>query len=51
MSITKINITNGVCWVEVKEANVRILCGSPADSVKHLIKKGLSLWVEKNGIK
>ena len=51
MSITKINITNGVYWVEIKEVNLRILCGSPADSVKHLIKKGLSLWVEKNGVK
>jgi len=51
MFIRKIDITSGVYWIEIKEINLRILCGSPADSVKHLIKKGLSIWVEQNGVK
>lgn len=51
MYITKIDILSGVYWIEIKEVNLRILCGSPADSVKHLIKKGLCLWVEQNGVK
>lgn len=37
----KIKVSSGVYWVEVPEADVYLLCGCPADSVKHLIKKGL----------
>src|SRR6185436_3320275 len=29
-------VTNGVFWVQVPEAGLYILCGSPADVVKHL---------------
>lgn len=39
--LQKIEITNGVYWVEAADANVRILCGCPEDSVKHLSKQGL----------
>lgn len=38
--IEKYFISNGIQWVEVKEANLRILCGSPMDSIKHLKSKG-----------
>ena len=41
MDIKKIKITNGVYWIEVQELDLRILCASPSDSVKHLMKQGL----------
>jgi len=34
--ISKTKITTGVFWLEVPEADLYILCGCPADSVKHL---------------
>ena len=49
--IEKTQITTGVYWVAVPKAQLRILCGCPADCVKHLMKKGLIQWVEKNGVK
>jgi hemerythrin len=48
--IKKIKIISGVYWVEVKEANLFILCGCPADTVKHLKKRGLIEEIEKDGI-
>jgi hemerythrin len=51
MKIKKIQITNGVYWVSVEEADVYILCGCPADAVKHLKKRGLIESVEKNGVR
>jgi hemerythrin len=39
--IIKIKVETGISWVEIPDADVRILCGCPADSVKHLIAKGL----------
>ena len=48
--IEKTQITTGVYWVAVPQAQLRILCGCPADSVKHLMKKGLIQWIEKNGV-
>jgi hemerythrin len=38
--IIKIKVETGIDWVEVPDADLRILCGCPADSVKHLIAKG-----------
>lgn len=37
----KIDVTPGVAWVEIPEADLRILCGCPADTIKHLIRRGL----------
>ena len=34
-------VTTGVEWVEIEEADLRILCGCPADVVKHLKRRGL----------
>ena len=48
--IEKINVTPGVVWVSIPEAMVQILCGCPADVVKHLIKIGLIKNIEKNGV-
>ena len=33
-------VTTGVYWVQVPEAGLYILCGSPADVVKHLMLRG-----------
>lgn len=49
MTILKADVATGVHWVEVPEADVRILCGCPADSVKHLMKRGLIRPVERDG--
>jgi hemerythrin len=43
-------VANGIWWVEVPEADLRILCGCPADSVKHLARAGLITAVTKNGV-
>jgi hemerythrin len=48
--ISKTHVANGIYWVEVRDANLCILCGCPADSVKHLMKKGLILNKKINGI-
>ena len=49
--INKIKVSKGIYWVEVKEANLKILCASPADSVKYLMKMGLIVQTERNGVK
>ncbi len=48
--ITKISVSTGVFWIEVQEADVRILCGSPADAVKHLLRRGLIVPIEVDGV-
>jgi len=50
VKIEKIDISRGVYWIEVASINVRILCGSPSDSVKHLISNGLIRTKEENGV-
>ncbi|MEE2742369.1 MAG: cyclic nucleotide-binding domain-containing protein [Bdellovibrionota bacterium] len=47
--IKKIKIAPGISWIEVPEADIHILCGCPADSVKHLIKNGMIKTIEKDG--
>jgi len=37
----KLKVTTGVYWIEIPEAGLYILCGCPADVVKHLMKRGL----------
>lgn len=45
-----LKITTGVFWVEIEEADLRILCGCPADAVKHMKKRGYIEEVDKNGV-
>ncbi|MGN7611723.1 bacteriohemerythrin [Magnetococcales bacterium HHB-1] len=47
--LRKIEVSTGIFWVEVPEVNLYILCGTPADSVKHLMKRGLNVFVEEKG--
>lgn len=39
--LTKVEVTAGIVWVEVAGTDLRILCGCPADAVKHLMRRGL----------
>jgi len=48
--LSKIKVTEGIYWVEVPEAQLYVLCGCPADSVKHLMKRGLIVTREENGV-
>ncbi len=48
--ITKQRVLEGVYLVEIPEQNLKILCGCPADSIKHLAIKNLLPITEKNGI-
>ena len=47
--LRKIEVSTGVYWVEAPEVDARILCGCPADAVKHLMKRGLISPREKSG--
>ncbi|OAN46800.1 bacteriohemerythrin [Magnetospirillum moscoviense] len=49
-SLRKIEVTTGVWWVECPSADLRVLCGCPADVVKHLMKRGLIASTERGGI-
>jgi len=48
--IRKTNIINGLCYIEIPEADVYIQCGTPAESVKHLIKNKIICSTTKDGI-
>ena len=48
-AIRKISVSTGIFWVEIPEADIRLLCGCPVDSVKHLLRMGLILSTEVNG--
>jgi len=48
--IRKISVSTGIYWIEVRGADVRILCGCPEDSVKHLLRTGLIVPIEVNGV-
>ncbi len=48
--ISKIKVAEGIFYVSIADADVHILCGCPADSVKHLMKRGLILNMEINGV-
>jgi hemerythrin len=48
--IKKVQICEGSYWIEIPEAKLKILCGCPADSMKFLMKQGLVIIEEINGI-
>lgn len=48
--IKKIDIIDGVYYVKIPEADLYIQCGSPAESVKHLFKKGIIKTISKDGV-
>lgn len=48
--IRKIAVSTGISWVDVRDADVRILCGCPEDAVKHLLRTGLIVPMEVGGV-
>ena len=50
MSIRKLVVANGICFVEIPAAGIYLLCGAPADSVKHLLRRGIIQTTELNGV-
>ncbi|MBF0283759.1 MAG: cyclic nucleotide-binding domain-containing protein [Magnetococcales bacterium] len=48
--LIKIPVTPGVDWVEAPGVGLRVLCGAPADAVKHLMKRGLISPREERGV-
>ena len=48
-AIEKIQIMTGVYWVGIPEAQLYVLCGCPADSIKHLMKLGLIKSITDKG--
>jgi len=48
--IHKVDVARGIQWVDIPEADLRVLCGCPADAVKHLTKRGLILPREVDGV-
>ncbi len=51
MRMEKIFIADGLYLVRIPEINLRIQCGCPADSVKHLMKRGLIHEKETEGVR
>ncbi len=50
MSIRKLVVANGICYVEIPEAGLSLLCGTPADSIKHLFRRGIIQTTERGGV-
>jgi hemerythrin len=48
--IIKTKIIDGVYFLDIPEANVKILCSTPADIIKHLKKSKVVKSVNKNGV-
>ena len=49
-AIRKIQVMPGVYWVEIPEAELYIMCGSPPDAIKHLMRRGLIVEEEVDGV-
>jgi hemerythrin len=48
--IRKIEVTAGVSVVDIAEADLCVLCGCPADSVKHLMRRGVIVPTVHQGV-
>lgn len=48
--IKKAKLANGVFWLDFPNADVRILCGCPADAVKHMMKRGVIIPNEASSV-
>lgn len=49
--IELVKVNTGIYFVSIPDAKLRILCGCPADTVKHLKKRGLIDVVERDGVR
>ena len=50
MSIRKLVVATGIYFVEIPAEGLYLLCGSPADSTKHLFRRGIIQTAERNGV-
>jgi hemerythrin len=48
--IIKLSVARGIFWVEIPDADLRVLCGCPMDCIKHLMKQKLIINTEINGV-
>ncbi|PKU25918.1 bacteriohemerythrin [Telmatospirillum siberiense] len=48
--LRKVHVTTGVAWVEAPDVGLQVLCGCPADAVKHLMRRGLIVQTERDGV-
>lgn len=48
--VRKVSVANGIYWIEIPDAGLYVMCGCPADSVKHLMKRGLIHDDKRNGV-
>ncbi len=48
--IVKKHIAAGITWIAIREADVYVCCGCPADTVKHLKKAGVIHEMQQDGI-
>jgi hemerythrin len=48
--IIKNHVAPGIFWLEIPEADLRVLCGCPADCVKHLMREKLIRTHQINGV-
>ncbi len=46
----RIDVIPGVSVVDIPEADLAVLCGCPADVVKHLMRRGLILRKDTGGV-
>lgn len=50
MPLQKLEVCHGVSWVESSDDDLRVLCGCPADAVKHLMRMGLAAPRQEGGV-
>ncbi len=48
--IEKTDVATGIKWVSIPEADLHVLCGCPEDAVKHLMRRGLIVTRERDGV-
>ena len=48
-NLLTIQVAPGVFWLQVPEVNLYVLCGCPAEVVKHLMSKGLISTIQRKG--
>ncbi|WP_130471800.1 MBL fold metallo-hydrolase [Candidatus Magnetaquicoccus inordinatus] len=49
-NLVTIQVTPGVVWLQIPDAGLYILCGSPSEVVKHLVLRGLIQTVTRAGV-
>lgn len=51
MPIRKLLVSRGIYYIEIPAAGLTLLCGTPADSVKHLFRRGIIQTTESDGVR